>query len=134
MSLLIPAETCPCGKTLYTGHSLMPIASQAHFVTYKPCLLISIMPDLTILSTDAKDSKPIHIGLSDSPYTNLETSDVDRLQNCTSVLGRVASNVDLECLCNSGASGRYLYVYAMCCRMDIWEALAYGGQDIETRA
>ena len=92
-----------------------------------------MLPDLTILLTAAKNSKPIHIGIGDSPYTNMETSDVDRLYNCTSVLGRIAWNVDLEFQCNSGAAGRYLYVYAMCCRMDIWEVWAYGGQDIETR-
>ena len=85
------------------------------------------------LFTGDKDIEPIHIGLSDSPYTNLETSDINRLHNCTSVFGRVAWNLDLACLCNSEAWGRYLYVFAMCCRMDIWEVWAYGGQDIETR-
>ena len=81
------------------------------------------------------DSAPVeivtHIGLSDTPYTNLEIIDTNQFSNCTSVFG---SNLrGTECRCNSGASGSYLYVYAACCAMDIFELQAYARQQAEMR-
>ena len=53
----------------------------------------------------------IHIGVSDSPYTHLDASVAAQLSTCTSLSGPVACDIDIEGQCQSGALGRFVYVY-----------------------
>ena len=50
------------------------------------------------------------IGIDDIPYTVLSASVAAQLSNCTSLPGPV-NHVTRTALCQSGAVGRYLYVY-----------------------
>ena len=78
----------------------------------------------------------IHIGLGDTPYTSIDASVAAQLSNCTTLLGPVTTMTDHERQCQSGASGRYAYVYTQGVlgtnRMEIWEFTIYGDPAVET--
>ena len=73
----------------------------------------------------------VHIGLSYNFYRFLDAS-VVKLSNCTSLSGPLAQGADHECECQSGTSGRYVYVYMQgrsgVSQLDIWEAQLYGSK------
>ena len=53
----------------------------------------------------------IHIGVSDSPYTHLDASVAAQLSACTSLPDPLVVGIDINGQCQSGAIGRFVYVY-----------------------
>ena len=69
----------------------------------------------------------VHISLDDAPYTILESSVAAQLAGCTTVPGPLMEYMLFEGQCQSGVSGRYVYVYRQdATRMDIHEIEIYG--------
>ena len=83
-----------------THHTTLNISTCQH--TCIPTFL-----SITVWPTGAD----IHIGVSDNPYTHLDASVAAQLSTCTSLPGPLADNIDIEGQCQSGALGRFVYVY-----------------------
>ena len=79
----------------------------------------------------------IHIGLGDTPYTSINASVATQLSDCTTLSGPVTRDTDLERQCQSGASGRYGYVYTQGVSgtnyLNTYEFKIYGDPAVETR-
>ena len=69
----------------------------------------------------------VHIGLSDAPYTILDSSVAAHLSNCTTQPGPLRDYIFFEGQCQSGVSGRYVYVYRQdALQMNMHEIEIYG--------
>ena len=68
----------------------------------------------------------VHIGLSDTPYTILDSSVAAQLSDCTTLPGPLTNNMSFMGQCQSEVSGRYVYVYREgSTRMDLTEIQIY---------
>ena len=91
-------------------------------------LLILIMYSLVPITVYPSHAT-VHIGLSSSPYSFLTASNVEQMDNCTSLPGPLAQGIDFERQCQPGATGHYVYVFiegrSGDSQLDIWELQMY---------
>ena len=84
----------------------------------------------TLISVTVSTTTDLHIGLSDTPYTHLDASVATQFSNCTSMWDPLTYYADVERQCQSGISGRYVYVYTEVLSghssLGIFELEAYG--------
>ena len=97
---------------------------------------IRIWVPVTVMPSDAD----IHIGFSDTPYISLDDSVAAQLSTCTTLpgpWGLATWNTEHDRQCQSGASGRYSYVYTQgepgYNYLYIWEFKIYGDPAVEKR-
>ena len=86
--------------------------------------------------TDYPLDADIHIGVGDTPYTILDASVPAQLSTCTTVPAP-ARGTDYQHECQSGASGRYVYMYTHGVpgenQLNIYEFQIYGDPAVVTR-
>ena len=132
-----------CTKNIFAFHfckvDLCRHSKLNSYHTWSACQYtpVPISVPVTVEPPDAA----IHIGLSDTPYTTLDATIAGLLSNCNSLpssnLTPVKTKVDIECQCQSGVSGRYIYVYTNGVSwtniLDILDFQVYGDPTVEIR-
>ena len=75
------------------------------------------------LSVWQMHSLTIHIGVGDTSHSHLNSSVVGQLINCASRLLLNSNITELECQCQPGSAGRYVYLYTAkrSIHMDVYE-------------
>ena len=96
--------------------------------------ILYLLVPVTVLANDAD----IQIGLSSTRYTGVNASIAAQLSICTTLPDPVTEGTDYERQCQSGASGRYVYVYKQrlsggAYYMHTSELKIYGDPAVETR-